>query len=94
MPRSGPRVSGAAPRYSVGDSVSLNCTSNSSDPLAELSWYINSESVRRVWCVIKEGSHSATCMFPYQFSEYSITVAWHFSITYSESELPGLYDAG
>ena len=48
VPRSGPRVSGAAPRYSVGDSVSLNCTSNSSDPLAELSWYINSESVRRV----------------------------------------------
>ena len=38
-------MSGAAPRYSVGDSVSLNCTSNSSDPLAELSWYINSESV-------------------------------------------------
>ena len=45
MPRSGPSVSGAAPRYSLGDSVSLNCTSNSSDPLAELSWYINSESV-------------------------------------------------
>ena len=45
VPRSGPTISGQKSRYAVGDRVHLNCSSNSSDPLADLTWYINGRTV-------------------------------------------------
>ncbi|CAB4070285.1 unnamed protein product [Lepeophtheirus salmonis] len=41
-PRRGPTITGRRDRYTSGDLVELNCSSNSSKPATELSWYINS----------------------------------------------------
>ena len=43
MPDEGPLISGAHPRYHVGDRVDINCTSFRSKPAAKLRWYINGE---------------------------------------------------
>lgn len=45
VPLSGPTITGQQTRYALGDIVNLNCSSNSSDPLADIFWYINSEAV-------------------------------------------------
>jgi hypothetical protein len=45
VPAHNPYISGQKTRYSPGELVELNCTANSSDPVADLFWYINSESV-------------------------------------------------
>lgn len=44
VPLSGPTITGQQTRYALGDIVNLNCSSNSSDPLADIFWYINSEA--------------------------------------------------
>eukprot|EP00095_Tigriopus_kingsejongensis_P009474 snap_masked-scaffold322_size207131-processed-gene-1.11 protein:Tk09474 transcript:snap_masked-scaffold322_size207131-processed-gene-1.11-mRNA-1 annotation:"AGAP005117-PA" len=44
VPLAGPTITGQQTRYALGDIVKLNCTSNSSDPLADIFWYINSEA--------------------------------------------------
>jgi len=46
MPKDGPRISGGRPRYQIGDTVRVNCTSARSKPAATLQWFINSELVR------------------------------------------------
>ena len=46
VPKRNPRITGQKSRYSVGEVVDLNCTSNASLPEAELSWYVNSVEVR------------------------------------------------
>ena len=46
VPRRNPYIVGQKSRYSLGEVVDLNCTSNASLPAAELSWYVNSKEVR------------------------------------------------
>lgn len=43
LPEEGPRISGGRPRYQVGDTVRMNCTSSKSKPAANLKWMINGE---------------------------------------------------
>ncbi|XP_065342442.1 uncharacterized protein LOC135941088 isoform X2 [Cloeon dipterum] len=43
MPKDGPRITGGRPRYQIGDTVRVNCTSARSKPAATLQWFINSE---------------------------------------------------
>jgi len=51
VPVQNPYIFGQKPRYLLGEFLDLNCTSNSSDPVAELFWYINSESVISLFLV-------------------------------------------
>ena len=46
VPTRDPLIEGQKTRYSVGDWVRLNCSSNASLPETELSWYVNSKEVR------------------------------------------------
>ncbi len=39
LPQRGPIIVGGKPRYSVGDTVELNCTSLRSSPATNLTWY-------------------------------------------------------
>merc|ERR1712029_1238179 len=41
VPKRDPYIEGNKHKYSPGEVVELNCTSNSSDPEADLFWYIN-----------------------------------------------------
>ncbi|PSN45911.1 hypothetical protein C0J52_24207, partial [Blattella germanica] len=43
LPDEGPRISGGRPRYQIGDTVRVNCTSGRSKPAAQLMWFINGE---------------------------------------------------
>ncbi|XP_071056296.1 cell adhesion molecule 3-like isoform X2 [Onthophagus taurus] len=43
LPDTGPKISGGRPRYQVGDTVRVNCTSGRSKPAAQLAWFINGE---------------------------------------------------
>uniref|UniRef100_A0A182MUU4 Ig-like domain-containing protein n=1 Tax=Anopheles culicifacies TaxID=139723 RepID=A0A182MUU4_9DIPT len=43
LPDSDPAITGANPRYQIGDHVRVNCTSGRSKPAVHLAWYINSE---------------------------------------------------
>ncbi|XP_049790051.1 uncharacterized protein LOC126195466 [Schistocerca nitens] len=43
LPDEGPRITGGRPRYQVGDTVRVNCTSGRSKPAAQLAWFINGE---------------------------------------------------
>ncbi|XP_063235945.1 uncharacterized protein LOC134538500 [Bacillus rossius redtenbacheri] len=43
LPEEGPRISGGRPRYQVGDTVRVNCTSGRSKPAAQLMWFINGQ---------------------------------------------------
>ncbi|GLH11583.1 uncharacterized protein GBIM_16339 [Gryllus bimaculatus] len=45
LPDEGPRISGGRPRYALGDTVRVNCTSGRSRPPAQLMWFINGEQV-------------------------------------------------
>ena len=49
VPAHNPYITGQKTRYSPGEVVDLNCTANSSDPVADLFWYINSEAVSIVF---------------------------------------------
>ncbi|XP_050715146.1 uncharacterized protein LOC126997936 [Eriocheir sinensis] len=44
-PESAPVLEGARPSYHVGERVTMNCTSSSSWPAAELEWYVNDQLV-------------------------------------------------
>lgn len=43
LPDSGPIITGSQPRYQIGDTLSVSCTSPNSRPAAKLRWYINGE---------------------------------------------------
>ncbi|KAJ9579885.1 hypothetical protein L9F63_004487, partial [Diploptera punctata] len=43
LPEEGPRITGGKPRYQIGDTVRVNCTSGRSKPAAQLMWFINGE---------------------------------------------------
>ncbi|KAF2904250.1 hypothetical protein ILUMI_01925 [Ignelater luminosus] len=43
LPEEGPRITGGKPRYQIGDTVRVNCTSGRSKPAALLNWFINGE---------------------------------------------------
>ncbi|VEN62298.1 unnamed protein product, partial [Callosobruchus maculatus] len=43
LPEEGPKITGGKPRYQVGDTVKVNCTSGRSKPAAQLNWMINGE---------------------------------------------------
>jgi hypothetical protein len=45
LPKGGPVIDGGKQRYSLGDTVDLNCTSTNSKPAADLFWSINGEPV-------------------------------------------------
>ncbi|GFY79342.1 uncharacterized protein TNIN_381631, partial [Trichonephila inaurata madagascariensis] len=45
LPTEGPRIMGGLPKYRVGDTVFVNCTSSRSKPAATLNWYINDEII-------------------------------------------------
>jgi len=47
VPKRNPYITGQKSRYSVGEVVDLNCTSNASIPEAELSWYVNSVEAKQ-----------------------------------------------
>ncbi|XP_025836731.1 uncharacterized protein LOC108732214 [Agrilus planipennis] len=44
LPEEGPRITGGKPRYQIGDTVKVNCTSGRSKPAALLNWFINGEA--------------------------------------------------
>ena len=46
LPKGGPVIDGVKARYSLGDTVDLNCSSINSKPAADLFWSINGEPVR------------------------------------------------
>lgn len=57
LPEEGPRITGGRPRYQIGDTVRVNCTSGRSKPAAQLMWFINGEQVSQVygnanWCYV------------------------------------------
>ncbi|XP_021963894.1 cell adhesion molecule 2 isoform X2 [Folsomia candida] len=39
----GPQIEGTRPRYGIGDTVRINCTSSRSRPAAKLAWFINAD---------------------------------------------------
>ncbi|XP_047120360.1 uncharacterized protein LOC124803224 [Schistocerca piceifrons] len=45
LPEEGPRITGGRPRYQIGDTVDVNCTSGRSRPAAQLAWFINGDRV-------------------------------------------------
>ncbi|KAG8317276.1 hypothetical protein J6590_031409 [Homalodisca vitripennis] len=45
LPSRGPVITGGRPRYNIGDTVNVNCTSGSSKPAAHLAWFINGDQV-------------------------------------------------
>ncbi|XP_063232235.1 uncharacterized protein LOC134536449 [Bacillus rossius redtenbacheri] len=47
LPEEGPRITGGRPRYQVGDTVSVNCTSGRSKPAAQLMWFINGQQANQ-----------------------------------------------
>ncbi|KAK2714316.1 uncharacterized protein LOC136039977 [Artemia franciscana] len=47
IPSEDPIITGGQLRYSIGDTVEVNCTSKDSLPAVNLSWYINGEQVDR-----------------------------------------------
>uniref|UniRef100_A0A182MNW7 Ig-like domain-containing protein n=1 Tax=Anopheles culicifacies TaxID=139723 RepID=A0A182MNW7_9DIPT len=47
LPEEDPYINGARPRYQIGDTVSVNCTSGRSKPAVHLTWYINGEAADR-----------------------------------------------
>lgn len=47
LPKRGPVIKGGKARYSIGDHVDLNCTSEKSSPATNLTWFINGEIVTR-----------------------------------------------
>ena len=49
VPKRDPYIEGNKHKYSPGELVELNCTSNSSDPQADLFWYINALPVSKQW---------------------------------------------
>ncbi|XP_064548553.1 uncharacterized protein beat-IIIa [Drosophila montana] len=46
-PNHGPKISGGQPRYQIGDTVRVNCTSAPSKPVCHLSWLINGEPAQK-----------------------------------------------
>ncbi|XP_017155431.2 uncharacterized protein LOC108164295 [Drosophila miranda] len=46
-PNHGPKITGGQPRYQIGDTVRVNCTSSPSKPVCHLSWLINGEPVQK-----------------------------------------------
>ncbi|KAM7352819.1 uncharacterized protein ACRADG_005188 [Cochliomyia hominivorax] len=46
-PLKGPQITGGQPRYSIGEKVSVNCTSAPSKPICHLSWLINGVHANR-----------------------------------------------
>ena len=54
VPKSDPYIEGNKHKYSPGELVELNCTSNSSDPEADLFWYINALPVSHtsLWSIL------------------------------------------
>ena len=45
LPKEGPQITGGRPRYQIGDTVRVNCTSGRSKPAAQLMWFINGDQV-------------------------------------------------
>jgi len=46
LPKEPPFITGIQPRYSIGEWLFGNCTSPSSNPAPNLTWYINNKKVR------------------------------------------------
>ena len=46
LPKDGPKITGGKDRYSIGDTVNVNCTSKGSKPAADIQWIINGKPVR------------------------------------------------
>ena len=46
LPKDGPKITGGKDRYSIGDTVNVNCTSTGSKPAADIQWIINGKQVR------------------------------------------------
>ncbi|XP_054264849.1 uncharacterized protein LOC128987838 [Macrosteles quadrilineatus] len=47
LPKEGPKIRGGRPRYQMGDTVRVNCTSGRSKPPVHLIWFINGEQADR-----------------------------------------------
>ncbi|KPU73154.1 uncharacterized protein Dana_GF14785, isoform C [Drosophila ananassae] len=47
-PNHGPKITGGQPRYQIGDTVRVNCTSSPSKPACQLNWFINGEPVQKM----------------------------------------------
>ncbi|XP_015908486.1 uncharacterized protein [Parasteatoda tepidariorum] len=56
LPTEGPKITGGVPKYRIGDTVFVNCTSSKSKPAATLRWYINDELAKPEY----EMEHSTT----------------------------------
>ncbi|XP_054264601.1 uncharacterized protein LOC128987659 [Macrosteles quadrilineatus] len=51
IPKEGPRIIGGRPRYQLGDTVRVNCTSGPSRPATQLTWFINGEQANQSYVV-------------------------------------------
>jgi len=80
LPKDGPKITGGKDRYSVGDTVNVNCTSKASKPAADIQWIINGKAAPndtlREYDLVNET--------PYQHEElkklYSVTVGLKFVV--------------
>ena len=66
VPTRDPVIEGHKNRYSVGDWVQLNCTSNASLPETELSWYVNYKEVSRELDTMLKEVHLQADYNPFQ----------------------------
>lgn len=51
LPEKGPLITGGKLRYSLGDRVNVNCTSENSKPAADIRWFINGQPASREFLV-------------------------------------------
>lgn len=45
MPKHDPEIRGIAESYAQGDYIDANCTSDQSNPISDLAWYIDERKV-------------------------------------------------
>merc|ERR1712226_1008573 len=61
LPKDGPKITGGKDRYSVGDTVNVNCTSKESKPAADIQWIVNGKPADNksliIYDLIKEPPH-------------------------------------
>ena len=49
LPTDVPLITGGKLRYSIGDTIDVNCTSSKSKPAADISWFINGKPVSKIF---------------------------------------------
>ncbi|GBM06656.1 hypothetical protein AVEN_190875-1 [Araneus ventricosus] len=71
LPKRGPTILGAKPRYSIADDLNVTCMSAPSKPPSFLQWFVNDKEIRRVWGVLHVKSYVVAKRYP-------VGVEWKF----------------